>query len=285
MTGNAVNWLAAAAAGLVLAGCQTLDPMAERGKLEDINASLASSLDNWPAYQSGLAARADDLAEIAGTCADPSGVEGAELQAVCYGVSAEAYSRLTDLPSGTLAINGEPASLARGVADRAEPVCASLTGFASCTLVDTVDATVGARRMASDLLDMATETRLADPDTAVVLFDAFADEVNTRWPRATGQASMSFKRDQACYVSWAANALPVLATDGAARAAVAEAGVRAQRAAAAALAMSPCDAGEETCPRAAPCEADPSSDACIDRRVFALSRFCGPGVPTGGGES
>ena len=285
MTGEKLKWLIVAGAGLVLAGCGSLDPMAERGKLEAINTSLVSSLDNWPAYQTGLAARADDLAEIAGTCANPTGVDGAELQAVCYGVSAEAYSRLTDLPSETVAINGEPASLARSVAQNAGSVCAGLDGFASCTLVETVDATVGSRRMASDLIDMATEPELSDPETAIVLFDAFADEVSTNWQGATGEPAMAFKRDQACYVSWAANALPVMAGDSDTRAAVSEAGRKAQRAAAAALALSPCDAGEETCARAAPCEADPASNTCLDRRVFALSRFCGPGVPTGAGDS
>lgn len=286
MKRNAMKGVAAAMAALLVSACAGLDPMAERAKLEQINASLADSTRNWPAYQAQLRVVADDLAEIAGNCAAPgASVEAPELQALCYGVSAEAYSRLTDLPSGELSMNGEPALLARGVADRAEPVCAQLEGYASCELVRTVDATVGARRMASDLIDMAGETELADPDTAIILFEGFAEEVSGNWARAQGEPASGFKLDQACYVSWAANAMPLMVNDPVVRSPLSLAGRRAMRAAAHDLALNPCSGGEASCARSAPCEADPNSEVCIDRRVFALSRYCGPGVPSSGASA
>lgn len=264
----------------------TLDPLSKRSELESITTSLASATENWPAYQAGLSSNADALASLAADCSTPAASDSAELKAVCYGVSAEAYSRLTDLPSGSANLNGEPASLARGIADTAAPVCQGMESFASCQIIETVDATVGARRFASDLIDMSLDPATADAETAEVLFSAFADEVNSNWGSvpATGPAR-AFKLDQACYVSWAAGVLPLFSGDADARVRVEAAAREARASAAKALALSPCDDGGTECPRNIPCVNDPESAMCQDRRTFALTRYCGPGVPTPGGES
>ena len=288
--------LFAALGALTLAGCKTTDPVFQRTNLDRINVAVEEKLaGNRPVTQEKIVAafspHREPLAEIGKECATPRSLAKDALLLRCYSTAIEAYMHLAELPSADLG-DLKPYLAAQAVANNAKPLCeksANAAG-ADCHAIAMWSGMIESGSSATELVSMAVGPATAvDAEGAAKLFAGHAEVANANWPTliadATGTpgAGMVAGRKrallgQACKAMWAGQILTPRMPEGAPFQKFNAAFTDSTRTSAAALQISPCSDGGNTCAEASTCNSNPTDRICLDRRAYRLGVTCGSPV-------